>query len=137
MDIGWGYYMTPDKLKDWFSALDAFPTTRFRILCTIFLAIGTGVTYLLHACILMPHGWEPSSSFLTFVCVLLGIDVTQYGVRGFIDSQAAKLAATPNVNISQTTQTKNVPGASNAETTTTQIVAQTTDKPTTQKDGHS
>ena len=80
-------------LKKFWESFDSFPTTRFRILCTLCLIMATGGVYLFHACGVrhaqtqLCIGWEPSLNWLIFLSALAGVDVTQYFARGFISNK--------------------------------------------------
>lgn len=80
-------------MKEWFAAFDTFPTTRLRICASIGLIIATGITYLAHACFSLPHGWEPTTAWTTFLLIIAGIDTVQYTAKGMIDVQNAKINA--------------------------------------------
>lgn len=85
-------------MKQIITFFDDIPTTRIRILVTIGLIAGTGVTYINHACdirltSLLCASWEPSTNWLMFLCALAGVDVTQYAAKSFTGIKQAQTAA--------------------------------------------
>jgi hypothetical protein len=79
------------------SFLERVPTTKIRILVTVFLILGTGVVYLHFACHnILPTGcvnWEPSSNWYIFLSALAGVDITQYAAKSFVGVKHAQIAS--------------------------------------------
>jgi len=53
------------------------PSTNLRILMTLVLVFATGVKVVWPTVV----AWEPTWEWLTFLCVMAGLDITQYTAK--------------------------------------------------------
>lgn len=113
-----------DALYRFIAFLEKVPTTKIRILITIFLIGGTGALYLRYACWdISPTGicmvWEPSSNWLIFLSALAGVDVTQFAAKSYAGVRHAQVADA----YSEEAESTDTPEDTNASTDVSEIYA--------------
>ncbi len=110
--------------------LEKVPTTKIRILVTVFLIFGTGVAYLFYAChnILSTGAcvnWEPSTNWYIFLSALAGVDITQYAAKSFVGIKHAQVTAQANDNAANVAIATDTPMDDTAEPVEPDVITTT------------
>lgn len=82
----------------WLQIFNGISTTNLRIYLTLFLAMGTAISYWV-------TGNAPDNNWLYFICGIAGVDVLQFASKRFSDSRRFPQQMT-NENVTISTDIK-------------------------------